>query len=515
MKHSLNRRGFLAGTAALLAATPLLTSCGTTPATAAPTGAPRRGGTLRVGITGGGSSDTLDPHVPTSSPDIARTLNLYEPLLFRDRDYRLEMLVAKSVTASPDAKTWTAVLRDGIKFHDGRPVTPADVVATFRRITDPKDPKNGAASLGMLAEVVPVGENAVEFRLAESSATFDDYLGQYPLGIVPADFDIHKPIGTGPFRASTFTPGLQSEFVRNEHYWRPGEPYLDKLVLIDFAADDARVNALLSSQVDAIDQVPLALVDVLGSDPRMRILTSETGTWLPFTMRVDRPPFDDVRVREAMRLIVDREQMITQVLSGQGRLGNDLYAPFDPDYAAELPQREQDIPKARKLLAAAGQENLTVELVTAPVQAGAVEAAQVFQQQAKAAGVTVELKKVDTTTFYGDDYLSWDFAQDFWYTRNYLPQVAQCALPDSPYNETHFDDPEFLDLVGRASSTMDAGVRTELLRQAQRIEYERGGYIIWGFANQVDAHQVYVAGLTPSRTGLPLSGYQFRQAWLG
>lgn len=515
MKHSLNRRGFLAGTAALLAATPLLSSCGTTAAAAAPTGPPRRGGTLRVGITGGGSADTLDPHIPTSSPDIARTLNLYEPLLGRDQNYQLEMLVAKSVTASADAKTWTAVLRDGVKFHDGRPVTPADVVATFRRITDPKDPKTGAASLTMLAEVVPVGENSVEFRLSEPSATFDDYLGQYPLGIVPADFDVKKPIGTGPFRASTFTPGLQSEFVRNEHYWRPGEPYLDRLVLIDFTDDDARINALLSSQVDAIDQVPLALIDVLGSDPRMRILTSETGTWLPFTMRVDRPPFDDVRVREAMRLIVDREQMITQVLSGQGRLGNDLYAPFDPAYAADLPQRKQDIPKARRLLADAGQENLTVELVTAPVQAGAVEAAQVLQQQAKAAGVTIRIKKVDTTTFYGDNYLSWDFAQDFWYTRNYLPQVAQCAQPDSPYNETHFDDPEFLDLVGRARSTMDADERVDLLKQAQRIEYERGGYIIWGFANQVDAYQVYVAGLAPSRTGLPLSGYQFRQAWLG
>ena len=207
MKPSLNRRGFLAGTAALLAATPLLSSCGTTAATAIPTGAPKRGGTLRVGITGGGSADTLDPHIPTSSPDIARNLNLYEPLLGRDRDYQLEMLVAKSVTASADARTWTAVLRDGIRFHDGRPVTPADVVATFRRITDPNDPKNGAASLGMLAEVVPVGDNTVEFRLTEPSVTFDDYLGQYPLGIVPADFDAKKPIGTGPFRAEHVHPG--------------------------------------------------------------------------------------------------------------------------------------------------------------------------------------------------------------------------------------------------------------------------------------------------------------------
>ncbi len=303
--------------------------------------------------------------------------------------------------------------------------------------------------------------------------------------------------------------------MRNEHYWRPGRPYLDELVLINFGEDDARINALLSSQVDAIDQVPMALVEVLRSDDRLRILSSETGTWLPFTMRVDRPPFDDVRVRQALRLVVDREQMVNQVLSGQGRVGNDLYAPFDPAYASHLPQRRQDLAKARSLLREAGHPQLEVELVTAPIQAGAVEAAQVFQQQAKAAGITVHLRRLDTTTFFGENYLNWDFAQSFWYTRNYLPQVASGALPDAPYNETHWDDAEFQDLVDRARRTLDEAERTELLHEAQRIEYERGGNIIWGFVNQVDAHQVYVAGLVPDRTGLPLSGYSFGDVWLG
>lgn len=442
-------------------------------------------------------------------------INLYEPLLVRDHEYKLEMLVAQSLTSSPDARTWTAVLRDGVAFHDGRPVTPADVVATFKRIMDPTDPKSGAAGLTMLGEVVPSGDRMVEFRLTAPNAGFDDLLGQYSLGIVPADFDVKKPIGTGPFKAGEFTAGLQSSFTRNEHYWRPGQPYLDELVLINFAEDDARINALLSSQVDAIDQVPVALIDVLRSDPRIRVLTADTGTWLPFTMRVDRPPFDDVRVRQALRLVVDREQMINQVLSGQGRLGNDLYAPFDPVYAKQLPQRQQDIAAAKKLLAEAGHPNLDIELVTAPIQAGAVEAAQVFQQQAKSAGVNVRIRKLDTTTFYGENYLSWDFAQDFWYTRNYLPQVAAGSLPKAPYNESHWNDPEFTDLVTRASATVDPQARTELLQQAQKIEYERGGLIIWGFVDQVDAYQVYVAGLLPDRTGISLSGYQFRQVWLG
>ncbi|ASR35661.1 peptide ABC transporter substrate-binding protein [Prauserella marina] len=514
-KH-ISRRKFLVGSAVLAGSVPLLSACGgRSSAVTVPTGPPRRGGTLRVGITGGGASDTLDPHIPATSPDIARVRNLYEPLLYRDHEYRIEMLVAESLTSSPDAKTWTATLRQGIKFHDGRPVTPDDVIATFRRIMDPDDPKSGAASLTMLGEVVAKGDRQVEFRLTEPSTVFDDYLAQYHLGIVPADFSVDRPIGTGPFRAKDFTAGLQSAFVRNEHYWRSGEPYLDELVLINFTEDDARINALLSSQVDAIDQVPVALVDVLRSDERLRVLSAQTGTWLPFTMRVDRPPFDDVRVRQALRLIVDREQMINQVLSGQGRIGNDLYSPFDPAYASELPQRTQDIAEARRLLTEAGHPNLDIELVTAPIQAGAVEAAQVFQQQAKAAGVTIRLRRLDTTTFFGENYLSWDFAQSFWYTRNYLPQVASGALPEAPYNETHWNDPEFLDLVKRADRTVDQQERDELLKQAQRIEYERGGNIIWGFMNQVDAFQVYVAGLVPDRTGLPLSGYSFREVWLG
>ncbi|MBK1783784.1 ABC transporter substrate-binding protein [Prauserella cavernicola] len=512
----ISRRNFLVGSAVLAGTAPLLAACGgRSGAVTVPSGPPRRGGRLRVGVTGGGASDTLDPHIPATSPDIARVRNLYEPLLYRDHDYELEMLVAESLTSSPDATTWTATLREGIKFHDGRPVTPADVVATFRRILDPDDPKSGAASLTMLGDVVATGDRQVEFRLSEASTVFDDYLAQYSLGVVPADFSMDNPVGTGPFRLQGFTPGLQSSFVRNEHYWRPGQPYVDELVLINFPEDDARINALLSSQVDAIDQVPVALVEVLRSDERLRVLSAQTGTWLPFTMRVDRPPFDDVRVRQALRLVVDREQMINQVLSGQGRIGNDLYAPFDPAYASELPQRKQDIAQARRLLAEAGHPNLDIELVTAPIQAGAVEAAQVFQQQAKAAGVNVRLRRLDTTTFFGENYLSWDFAQSFWYTRNYLPQVANGALPQSPYNETHWEDPEFLDLVRRADRTVDRAEREELLKQAQRIEYERGGNIIWGFMNQVDAFQVYVAGLVPDRTGLPLSGYSFREAWLG
>ncbi|WP_372698557.1 ABC transporter substrate-binding protein [Arthrobacter sp. JSM 101049] len=493
-----------------------LTACGQQPdVVAAPTGPPQAGGTLRVGLAGGGASDTLDAHIPVNTTDIARVVNLYESLLYRDENYDLQPLLALSATPDDTAKVWTVKLRPDVSFHDGRPLTADDVIATFKRITDPENPKSGATALSMLDDVVATAADTVEFHLNSPAATFDDSLGQYNLGIVPADYDPAHPIGTGPFKAKSFSPGRQSVFVRNDSYWRDNEPHLDELVILNFNDDDALINALLSTQVDAIGQIPLALTEVIGSDPRIGILNSETGMWLPFTMRVDRKPFDDVRVRQAFRLAVDRQQMIEQVLSGQGRIGNDVFAPFDPGTSG-LPQRTQDIARARSLLAEAGYpDGLDVELVTAPIQSGAVEAAQVFAQQAGAAGIRVAIRRVDATTFFGDDYLKWDFAQDFYYTRNFLPQVDNSLLADSPYNETHWDDPRFVKLVRQAKATLNEAHRNKLISEAQRLLWEEGGYIIWGHPNQADAYQQYVAGLVPNKTGLALSGYEFRRVWLG
>lgn len=513
---ALSRRTILGGTVLGLGA--LLSACGSGEASTIPkpSGPPVKGGRLRVGLAGGGASDTLDAHSPVNTPDIARVVNLYEALLYRDEDFALQPLLALSATADDSALVWTVKLRPGVRFHDGRPMTSKDVVATFARIMNPGDPKSGAAALAILEDVVPVNDLEVEFRLNTPTATFDDSLGQYALGIVPADYDPAHPIGTGPFTAKSFDAGRRSVFTRNNHYWRENEPHLDELVILNFSDDDALINALLSTQVDAIGQVPLALLEVIGADPRIDTLNSNTGAWMPFTMRVDKEPFDDVRVRQAFRLAVDRPQMIEQVLSGNGTLGNDLFAPFDPGNDKNLPQRTQDIPQARKLLAEAGYpDGLDIELVTAPIQAGAVEAAQVFAQQAAAAGIRVRIRRVDTTTFFGDDYLSWTFAQDFWYTRNFLPQVNNSMLNTSPYNETHMEDPEFLALAEKAATEIDEGTRNSLIAQAQEILYERGGYIIWGFPNQADAYQRYVAGLVPNKTGLSLSGYEFRRVWIG
>jgi len=526
LDHAVTRRQVLHGALSggvILAAGGVLGACGGdddggggggggTPAESG--GKLKTGGTLRVGATGGGAKDTIDAHRPTNDTDIMRVWNLYESLAVRTPDFsKLEMLLAESIEAGKTTKTWDIRLKQGITFHNGKPVTADDVIFSIRRIKDPKDPKVGAASIGYIDDkkLKKLDDRTVRVTLEFANAAFPDDIGQYFNSIVPTDYDPKNPVGTGPFKYVSFTPGQQSEFERFPDYWEKGKPYVDKLIIIGgFADDQARVNALLGGQVDAIDNLPAAQLQSVKSNPNLRVISSKTGAWQPFTMRVDQAPFDDPRVRQAFRLIVDREQMVQQVLSGQGRIANDLYAPYDPAYASDLPQRTQDLEQAKSLLKQAGREGLNVELVTAPVFQGIVEAAQVFTQQAKGAGVNVKLRKVDSGTFYGDNYLKWTFAQDFWATRVYLTQVAQGDLPESPFNETHWKDPKFIDLIQQARAEVDEGKRNDILHEAQQIQYDKGGYIIQYFSNIIDAHSAKLGGFVEAKCGFPFGNYWFK-----
>jgi len=224
-------------------------------------------------------------------------------------------------------------------------------------------------------------------------------------------------------------------------------------------------------------------------------------------MAVDQAPFKDVRVRRAFRLIADRKQLVQLAFSGHGHVGNDIYSPLDACYDSALPQRTQDIAKAKSLLKAAGKSGLSVDLYTTNGRAGQVECAQVFAQQAKKAGVNVNVKNLDATTFYGNQYLKYAFSTDYWGTRNYLNQVAAGSLSVAPYNETHWNNPKFVSLYNQALKTVNPRKRCAIVHEMQKMEYDNGGYIVWGFYNLVDAYSPKVVGIKPSKGTLPLGGY--------
>jgi peptide/nickel transport system substrate-binding protein len=491
------------------------------PATTAAAAEGKRGGTLRVGMVGS-TNDIIDGQFIVAKPDQARLVLGWEPLINYDADFNLvyEHALAEEVEAKA-ADNYVIRLKEGITFHNGKTVTADDVIYSFLRRIDPD--LGLAPALSQFVDAnsfTKLDDRTVEIKLLQPSVTFLNGLAEYTATIVPDGYTREgEQIGTGPFKLQSFTSGAESVHVRYDDYWG-GAALLDEVQIIDFADPTALVNALTSGQVDVIADLPFAQVGTLESNSDFSVLVSKAGSWLPITMAVDQAPFDDKRVRQAMRLIVDREQMVQRVLSGYGSVGNDMYGILDASYPDEIPQREQDIEAAKALLAEAGQEGLTIDLFAPDDTAGLAEMSAAFAEMAKEAGVTVNVKVLDGGTYWGDEYTKRTFATSFWGTRPYLNQVAAGSLNDAVYPETHWPPAEHKEQwdtwYAEALAETDEAKRFEIIKQMQTLEHEEGGNIIWGFNNLLDAAATYVKGLEarPNVLNLDHYGRGMKRVWL-
>ena len=501
----LTRRQIFKGAAVIgagAALAPALAACGggeTTTSASPSAGVPKKGGSLKSGITTGSGKDGFDPHALAYEPEIAAGFQLYDRLLDLSPDAQVIPGLAEEATPNADATVWTVRLKPDVLFSDGKPVTADDVIFSFNRIIDPKSPKTVASSLSDLkpSGMKKLDDRTVRFTLSQPNAVFTEILAEREANIVRADWNPKNPIGTGPFKLKSYTPGQQMVFEPNENYWSEG-PYVDELTLVQYADPVARVNALLSGAIDHCDQLDSAQVKIVNETTGYAAWMTKSPGFFPFTMNVLEKPFTDVRARQAFRLIVDRQPMIDQAYGGYGWLGNDMYAPYDPGYPADLPQRQQDLEQAKSLLKQAGYEGLKIELNTSDaVGAGAVSAAQVFAEQAKGAGVDVKVMKRDSNVFYGDQYTKWGFAMDYWGSHNYLIYTTLGWLPGAPYDETHFytSNPKWLAIVQEAFRTPDDTKRNDLVKQAGTIDYNEGSYIVWAFNELRDGYSQKLGGL--------------------
>ncbi|HYM50201.1 MAG TPA: ABC transporter substrate-binding protein [Candidatus Limnocylindrales bacterium] len=520
---TLSRRRLLINTGVVVGGAILagpLAACGTSSSTTGPSAAasPKRGGSFRLGVTGGGANDIIDGQNIVTKPDQARLVAGFETLLEYDEDYKLQTTgLAESVTQdAPDQ--WTIRVKQGITFHDGKTLSADDVIYSLRRILTGSEGLFGNAGLMSVDpnNMTKMDDRTVRLKLKQADSTIADQLGQYYNGVVPVGYTRSGPQnGTGPYKVQSFNKGQQSVHVRNANYWRSGQPYFDQVTVIDFPDPSAQVNALLSGQIDAMTDIPFAQITVVKAHGGLAVLEGNGAGWLPLCMAIDMPPFDNNDVRQAFRLIADRNALLQQVLSGHGRVANDLYSPFDPAFDSSLPQRHQDIAQAKALLKKAGRENMVVDLHTTDGAAGMVDSANVFATQAAAAGVTINVH--NDPNYYGDQYLKLAFSVDFWGTRNYLPQVANGSLPTAPYNECHWPPKgsNYVSLYQQALAEVDTGKRADIIHQMQKLEYDQGGYIIPFFNNLVDAYNTKVQGFRVSKATLNLDsfGHGFRTIW--
>ncbi len=479
--------------------------------------AKKMGGNLRVGLTGGGSTDTLNPfYGGISAIGTARAQQLYQPLVQLANNAQLQYILAEEIVPQGSTSNWVIRLQKGVTFHNGKPFGADDVIYTLRTILNPKAPLGGALVLS------PVKVNAmkkldnltVEVPMSIPFGSFPEQLAAfwYFLYIAPDGWTQHdKPNGTGPFVYESFTPGQQSVFVRNKNYWKPGHPYLDSVTILDFQDPTAVLNALTSNVIDCTGQLTGTQMRVLQNTPGVKAVPSQTGAIQPFTMRVDKAPFTDVNVRQAFRSLINRPEFIAATLDGYGTVAADVTSPYDPDYDRAL-HRAQDLDLARHLLKKAGYDNdLTVTLDTSlAISSSALSMATLFKQQASAVGVTVNLNQVSASDFFGPNYYTKvPFAQIYYDYSPYLSQVAQTFLPTSPFQETHFNNPQYTKLYYEANKTQDAGVRREIEFEMQVIDFNQGGYIIPCFVDSLDAYSTKLTGYEKGEVGEPLGNFNF------
>lgn len=512
--HGITRRQILTGGAALLGAGVLAscTSPGPTPTNGA-SGKPVKGGTLRIAASGGGTQDTLDPNLAADDPAIIRVNNLYETLSKTNLDYKLEHVLAESYEPSEGGAVWTVRVKDGVTFHNGKDLTADDVIASFQRVFSKDSPSVNAATLSFikLDEMKALDKRTVRFALKHPVGPFELLASQ--VAIIPVDFDPKTGIGTGPFKLKSFTPGDRSTFARNDDYWRRAA-YLDQLETIDFTDPTAGVNALLGRQVDLLSSVPTSQTKAV-TGGGAELLLGDGGRPLLFDLKQDSGPFKDERVRQAFRLMVDRKQMVTQAVGGYGTVGNDLYSPWDPAYAHDIPQREQDIDKAKSLLKQAGHEGMEVDLPTTPAVSGLVEMCLVFKEQAKAAGVTVNVKQVEPASFWGDYFGKSEFQPDFLANLPYLQASGLYQLPGAPFNAMNANDPEYLKLYDQAIQELDDKKRIEIEHDMQEIQWDRGAYILPVHSKTIDAFNKNVGGLVQNaKVTMPMNNADFYNVYV-
>lgn len=511
----LTRRRFLGSAAAVgavAASGGLLTACGDSPEPSAPVGKAKKGGTLTVATGGAKGGDTLDPMLLNSVPTAFMSRSLYSQLadFTNTLEYRLHM--AESIESNKNADEWTIRLKPDIEFHDGKTLDADDVIFTFERTFD----LPGAVTVGKFKGVVDVkqikklDDRTLRLKLLKPSATFHLSLAS-PFKIIPVGFDPKNPVGNGPFKYDSFTANRQWVLDRFPNYWdgegeaEPSDsaapknlgarPYVDRLQVNVINDDSARVNALITGQVDAINLLPYAQIPLVEKRKELKVLESKTGAWTGVYMNMDEAPFDDVRVRQALRLSVDREQALQSALSGHGTLAYDLPEPFDAAYPKSL-TRKRDVTKARALLKEAGHENVKVELVTGPVSVEAQAICTVLAENAAEAGFDIKVRKVDTGTLFGPQFHSWKFSVDKWPAQgDYLTLMALTTLSDSDL--THTDDKdknELRELYHEAQGNTDEKARNELKAKMYQNQFERGGWIIPFFSNVENAYSEKTAG---------------------
>ena len=468
-------------------------------------------GHLKIAVTS--NLNTLDPHKSKIGDEYLYMFAVFNGLTFIDRDLLTKPDLAERWENSKDLKTWTFYLKKGVKFHHGREFEAEDVAFSIRRIMDKETGSKARVNFMIVDKVEVVDKYTVRFKLKMPYAGFADIFGERQARILPRDrvdtLTTH-PIGTGPFKFESFKPGVKVEMVKNTEYFEDGLPLADRVTLQIIPESAARVTALESGEINVVWHLPLETIDRLKKNPDIVVDEVPTSSWDGIIMNNKKPPFDKLKVRQAVHLAIDKPQMVEIVVFGHGTPTHSPISPSHLFFNKNIPFKT-DLAKAKELLAEAGYPNgFKIKLFVPEGRPARVRLGVTVREMLKPLGIKVDIQRVPWDKFISEIEGKAAFHTDGFYSR---PTIDTSLYPwyhssgswnDDTWNTSNPKVDKLLDLARQTETEEE---RRKIYMEFQELVVQEPPGIIPFVINHVNAYRKEVKGLHSS----PMMNFDLRR----
>lgn len=463
---------------------------------------------------------SLDPHTTSNFSTVQGIEHTYQSLTMYDEALNVVPSLAES-WENPDETTYVMKLRQGVLWHDGSEFTAEDVKYSLERLLAPETAGPYATWFNAIETIDVIDPHTVQLNL---SAPFGPLLANFAAmrgsaiikNNAASEMNLQiEAVGTGPYVMKDYVPESHFTLEKNENYWEEGLPYVDQVTFKILVEEDARVAALRSGQLN------YAYLTVEGAarvadEANVAVMRSPKAWLVAHFMNTFREPYTDVRVRQAISMAVDRQEVIDKAVGGAGVLSGpmptghgDWFIPVNA-----LPY-QQDLERARALLAEAGfPDGFKTTITCSPQYPEFVAASVVLQQQLAQIGIDAEVIQLEWGQFVSDTSRAegWDYDMKITAFTFYPDPDGYFFNPwhtDSPSNYT-YSNPAYDAIVEKARATLDSPARHELYDQAARTLLEDSPAIFWYVGENIEATAA-VQGYTQSYTGRRIF---LKKAWL-
>jgi len=463
----------------------------------------KSGGTLRVALSSGGQTDSLDPTKFLSSGDYCRGFTIYNPLVALDRNMQAMPALAESWESNANADEWVFTLRKGVTFSNGKDFTSADVIYSLQRHLRPESDSPGKPLLEQVTEMKADGAHVVRMKTAMPNADLPVLFTQPQFMISQeGEEEFTNPSGTGGFILNEYQVGIYMLAERNPNFW--GESYLDAIELHTNVDATARMNAMMAGEYDIGTSVDRKLIELVDRAPGVEVVASASGQHTNLSIMCDREPTSNNDLRLALKYSIPREQVIQNAFKGYGMIGNDHQVPpTDPFYCDDIPQRAFDPDKARHHLKKSGMEGASIILYTSDQAVSGSEAiALIYAEGAKASGMDLQVQVSPPGSYWSKVWMQVPLCVSGWDPRPTADLMLTIAnKSDGSWNETAWGSEHFDELLVAARGETDAAKRKEMYCEMQRLLHDTGGVGMLGFYDLIDSRRDNVVGFDPHPAG--------------